>query len=249
MASSIAQLVNSFHAQIGVVDAVTAELREIAGSTACLLVAGVGETVGVDIRHAILRSLMNTDASGQRLTRTTGSIRSLVAICDAAIAHRNVEWLSGLKGGEGRKLPATNEGIQEAIHVRADQGSATYRQLQHRGQYKAIGRIIRAHRPFGLEIIQLLRISVVQGSDKRIKPGGRVVRILRPRVVALEIDITSCPLLEDDLQGVVPRGGNESRQALKDSIKLRIRAQEVEQRQLGIAITRFRFVKDGVWAR
>jgi hypothetical protein len=43
MAASIAELVNPFQTYIGVVDAVTAELREITGSTACLLIARVSD--------------------------------------------------------------------------------------------------------------------------------------------------------------------------------------------------------------
>jgi hypothetical protein len=49
LAASVAKLIHAFHANVGVVDTVATYLREIAGSIAGLLVAGVCEAIGVEV--------------------------------------------------------------------------------------------------------------------------------------------------------------------------------------------------------
>ena len=48
----LAELVDTFHADIGSMDTVTAQIREVAGCAACLLIARICKAIGVDIRHS-----------------------------------------------------------------------------------------------------------------------------------------------------------------------------------------------------
>src|ERR1700722_10990807 len=101
----------------------------------------------------------------------TGDSWPLVAIGDTGIAHGECQGLPSLKSSQRGQLPSANDSVQSAVHVGADQVSPPYWQLEHGCQCKTVGGIIRADRPFALQIIQLLRISIVQRAHKRIEAG------------------------------------------------------------------------------
>jgi hypothetical protein len=114
---------------------------------------------------------VNADAGGE-VVGIAELVGTLIAIGETRIAHVDIEGLSGLQREQRGELPAADECIESAIHIRADHSSPPYWQLEHSGDGDAVGGIVGARGPLGFEVIHFLRESVGESADEVIRSGG-----------------------------------------------------------------------------
>ena len=118
LASPAAELINTLQADVEVVDAIAAQVGEIARSITGLLIARIGKTIGIDIGLLILRCVVNANTGRQGLAIVeAGKICPLIAICEPRITHRYRKWLSSLETGKRRQLPSPYQRIHGTVHL------------------------------------------------------------------------------------------------------------------------------------
>jgi hypothetical protein len=245
--------------QIGVMDAITPQVGEITRSISGDLISRVGKAARVKDRSSIRVKVCSTGdvltiGSGlvvaeTRGGRTANDTGTLIAVRQAGIGHDNADRGAGLEGNEDRDGPSTDNAIQNSIHVLAHPPASSHGNIKNARDNKTVGGVIGADGIFGFEVVVDLRDSGAQaGGNERVCAGGRIVGGLRERIVAFEADVVARALLEAHLKRVVPRAGTEPRQPAEGTVKLRIRTQEVDERNLRVVIDRLGFIEDGVGA-
>src|SRR5689334_12541073 len=131
-------------------NAVGADVGEITGRVAGLLVARICKAAGVEVRLIAEGGAVNTDA-GEHLA--AGNVGALIAVGDAGIGHADWHGLAGLKGKGSGALPAAGDDIENSIHVAADETTATEGKLCNNSSDETVGRVVGADRPLGTEIV------------------------------------------------------------------------------------------------
>ncbi len=111
--------------------------------------------------------------------------------------------------------PAAHDRIRQVVHAAPNPAPAPDRQINNKGRRQPVRGVVRTDPMLGLQIVQQLGIVELQIRQPRISSRRGIVGRLRERVVPLEADVVARPLLESNLQRVVPRGCNQARQTGK----------------------------------
>lgn len=157
-------------------DAIGSQLRKISRNIAGLLVAGVGKAGRIQPRELSADigtngGRIHADAGRQPAAAWANQAGALVSICESWNAHVDVQRLATLIGCECGNLPAADNSIQRAIHVWADQITATNGELENDGGDQPVGGVVRAHGPFTSQMVEFLWKAVCQRSEERVSPA------------------------------------------------------------------------------
>ena len=158
--------------------------------------------------------------------------------------HTDGERLAALECDDRRDGPTADDAVHEAIHVAADPAIAADRNVDDRSKDKAVRRIVGADGVLEIEAIELLRIAEVEAADEGVEADRRIVGRFRKRVVPFEADVVVGALLKANLKRVIPGVGTKVREALEGAVELRIRTQQVDERDSRQIVGRGGLVED-----
>src|SRR5579859_6092058 len=232
--------------KIGIVDAVAAEIREIARSVARNLVARKRETACIENGIAGGGSLMVAEA-GRKLR--ANEVRALVAVGEKRriSVHDDRNGRTSLERENRGRGPAADNGVQDTVHVAANPAIAANGNIDDGGEDHAVRCIVGADGTLGFQIVVNLRDAGAEAcGDKRVGAGGGIVDGFGESVIALKADVVALALLKADLHGMINCAGAEQREAAESADELRKWAQKIDERNLGIVVNRRRVVEDMV---
>lgn len=183
--------------EVDVVHPIASQIRKVTWRIACDLVAGAFKAINIENAGSRGSSLMVADA-GRNLR--TSNIRALGAIGEISTGNQ-AERRSCLESENGRSRPASDDSIENRVHIATNPPSTANWNVDDGGESHAMRSVIGANRAFRLQVVQSLRVSRAEArSNKRVCSGGRIINGFRERVVALKADVVAGALLKPDLQ-------------------------------------------------
>src|ERR1700678_1528384 len=230
-------------------DTVDAQAGKIAWSVARILIARVAKAVRVQksCRRRIEVSQSSCIYAYPGLELGTYNVRTLAAVREPGIGHRHRHGLARLFRDQGRDRPASDDCVENTVHVAADPLLAADGQVNDNRHCQALRRVTGADAVLQIEAVQLLHRAIGKRPDPIVPACRRIVGPLRYRVTAIETDVVRRALLEPNLQCVVPGTGFLEHETFKVSGKLRVGVDQISEREGGLAIVRIRLIE--AWVR
>ena len=189
------------------------------GSIAGNVVARIGETILIQVREVRTGCLAVTQ-TGPELG--TDHIRPRVAIAQAPDAVLDGERLPGLQGDNPAERPAPDDAVRYPIHAAPNPTIPPDGKVENDGCSQAVWSIVGADPVLGLQIVQQLRIIVLEVANPGVPSCSGIIRRLGEGVVAFKADVVASALLEANLQRMVPGVGSQRRQPFEAAVKLRV---------------------------